>query len=398
MARNLRSLHLQPTIITIIVIFSFVLLGKFYSGSVNKVNSYSEEANHENNVHHASTRINENHRVDLPEVDTQEVPHTGRENATFITLARNEELEALLQSIDQVERRFNKNHHYDWVFFNDNDFTEEFIQRVSERVSGEAKFGKIPDQYWGYPDFIDQKKAADTRERMKDVIYGSSESYRFMCRYESGFFWKHPLMDNYRYYWRVEPDIKFTCDIKDDPFRVLRETGKKYGFTLALYEIPFVVGGLWDATREFMEKYPEYIHPHNAIRFARLDGDDQSYNNCHFWSNFEVADLDFFRSEAYETYFNHLDRSGGFFYDRWGDAPVHSLAVSLLMDRNDLHWFKDIGYYHPPFQNCPVDPVVRQELNCECPNIPDVDPGSWYNFAFESNSCIMDYYIALGRE
>lgn len=35
-----------------------------------------------------------------------------------------------------------------------------------------------------YPDYIDQTKAALTRQGMKDrVPYGDSESYRFMCRH-----------------------------------------------------------------------------------------------------------------------------------------------------------------------------------------------------------------------
>jgi len=32
------------------------------------------------------------------------------------------------------------------------------------------------------------------------------------------------------------------------------------------------------------------------------------YNLCHFWSNFEIADLRFFRSQAYQHFFDSLDR------------------------------------------------------------------------------------------
>lgn len=28
--------------------------------------------------------------------------------------------------------------------------------------------------------------------------------YRNMCRFNSGFFYRHELMQKYRYYWRVE--------------------------------------------------------------------------------------------------------------------------------------------------------------------------------------------------
>lgn len=40
-------------------------------------------------------------------------------------------------------------------------------------------------------------------------------------------------------------------------------------------------------------------------RNADQNGD---YNLCHFWSNFEIGDLRFFRSEAYLQFFNNLDR------------------------------------------------------------------------------------------
>ena len=63
------------------------------------------------------------------------------------------------------------------------------------------------------------------------------------------------------------------------------------------------------------------------------------YSTCHFWSNFEIADMDVWRGQAYEDYFNHLDRAGGFFYERWGDAPVHSIALGLFEDKSRIHWY-----------------------------------------------------------
>ena len=73
---------------------------------------------------------------------------------------------------------------------------------------------------------------------------------------------------------------------------------------------------------------------------------------CHFWSNFEIADLDFFRSDAYRELFALLDRDGGFYYERWGDAAVHSLAVALLLQPAELHHFSDWGYVHDGLQVC----------------------------------------------
>jgi hypothetical protein len=33
------------------------------------------------------------------------------------------------------------------------------------------------------------------------------------------------------------------------------------------------------------------------------------------WSNFEIADLDFWRGPAYSAYFDFLDAKGGFYYE-----------------------------------------------------------------------------------
>ena len=68
------------------------------------------------------------------------------------------------------------------------------------------------------------------------------------------------------------------------------------------------------------------------------------------WSNFEIGDLNFYRTQAYLDYFEHLDKAGGFYYERWGDAPVHSIAAALFANKSQIHWFQDIGYRHEPFQ------------------------------------------------
>lgn len=319
-----------------------------------------------------------------------------RENATFVTLVRNKELKHILQSINEVEKRFNHIHHYDWVFLNEEPFTANFIKLTASRVSGTAKYGRIRGDQWRYPDFIDQSRAEKSLRDLKDKVHGGELSYRHMCRYESGFFWRHPLLRDYKYYWRVEPRIRIMCDVREDPFRLLRERNKIYGFTIAIREHEWSIPTLWNTVRGFMEQYPEYINQHNAMRFIS-DDNGGTYNLCHFWSNFEVGDLDFFRSPEYLAFFEYLDGAGGFYYERWGDAPVHTIAVSLLADRDQLHWFENIGYFHEPFQNCPIDKEVRKELRCSCPNDAHVNPDWRDSLAFMPNSCISEFLLTAGQ-
>ena len=41
-----------------------------------------------------------------------------------------------------------------------------------------------------------------------------------------------------------------------------------------------------------------------------------------------------------------MDKLGGIYYYRWGDAPIKTIGVSLFMRKGNLHWFKDINYTH----------------------------------------------------
>lgn len=325
----------------------------------------------------------------------QKDPITGRvtgydrQNATFVTLARNSDLWSLAESVRSTEDRFNSKFGYDWVFLNDEPFDEQFKTVMTRLVSGEAKFGVIPKEHWSYPEWIDQEKAAQTRQDMKDIIYGSSESYRHMCRFESGFFFKHSLMLDYKYYWRVEPDIKMHCDINFDVFKFMVDEKKDYAFTITIHEYEITIKTLWQRTIEFLTKNPQYLHKNNLMDFVSNDK-GAKYNLCHFWSNFEVANMDFWRGEAYQAYFEHLDKDGGFFYERWGDAPVHSIAAALMMSKDQLHHFGDLGYYHVPYHQCPIDDAIRVKNNCMC------DPD--HDFTWQDYSCTRRYYDVTGLE
>lgn len=321
---------------------------------------------------------------EVPEIKID--ANNQRENATFFSLVRNKDFKGIVEAIMSVEERFNSRFHYDWVFANDEPFHPTFVTTVKKVVSGNAIFVEIPKDFWGYPEWIDLNKATDTRKQMKKngIKYGDSESYRHMCRFNSGFFYRLPIMQNYRYYWRVEPDIQFNCDLfSTDWFKFMRENGKKYAFTLAPLELHKTVVGLWGAVQNFAKTNSELVALDNNMRFLTEDN-GATYNMCHFWSNFEIGDMDFFRLPTYSKFFDHLDREGGFYYSRWGDAPVHTMAVSLLLSKNELFFLEDSGYYHRPNGDCPWDPEIRKSRRCTCFINND--------FTWKASSCIPKWF------
>lgn len=295
----------------------------------------------------------------------------GSENACILVLCRESDLDALVATLGVFEKRFNHAFRYPYVILNNMDFSEKFKQTLGRTLQAPIEFGKVPEEHWGYPSWVDREKAKKKMREMekKGVLYGGLESYRHMCRFFSGFFYKHPLVQKYRYYWRVEPGTRLRCPVNYDVFRLMRERNKKYGWVIAIHEYGNTIPSLWDAVKRFVADYntaykPEsgpwsLFAPKNLERFV-TDEMYTKYNMCHMWSNFEIADMSFFRSRLYEMFFEHLDRSGGFFYERWGDAPVHTIAVCLLLPREQIHYFEDIGYTHPPFTHCPSEEARAQ--------------------------------------
>ncbi|CEP64476.1 glycosyltransferase family 15 protein LALA0_S11e05028g [Lachancea lanzarotensis] len=326
-----------------------------------------------------------------------------RENATLLMLVRNWEIEGALKSMRSLEDRFNRKYQYDWTFLNDVPFDDDFIEATSAMASGKTFYGLVPTSDWDKPSFIDEEEFESNLQLMheKGIIYGGSKSYRNMCRFNSGFFFRQTLLDRYQYYFRVEPDVQYYCDFPYDPFEIMRKQRKKYGFVISMYEYEDTIPTLWDAVEEFIADQPDMIDfDTNSYDFITDDSmiglempiiqSNSNYNLCHFWSNFEIGDLSFFRSKEYLNFFEHLDQRKGFYLERWGDAPVHSIAVALLLRQDEIIHFDELGYYHIPFGTCPAAHSIRLRQRCMC------DPNAESNIDVKAHSCLARWWKSGG--
>jgi len=69
----------------------------------------------------------------------------------------------------------------------------------------------------------------------------------------------------------------------------------------------------------------------------------------------------------------HLDKLGGFYSERWGDASIRSFAATLLLKPEEIHYFgDDICYCHGDFcspginllgekDSCPILEAVEEK-------------------------------------
>ncbi|KAJ7639902.1 glycosyltransferase family 15 protein [Mycena rosella] len=321
------------------------------------------------------------YKTPIPEKYYSTSNSTRRASAAIVILARNLNLPGVVSSMTQLEAKLNHKFGYPYVFLNEEPFTEEFKRTITALTEAPVQFGLVPSEHWYQPSWVDEKRASAARDRMRLVPYGSErESIPPPTIYSSPpVLLRQELLKPFKYYWRYtrRQDVDF------DPFLFMEGEDKKYGPSLAisLPEYKKTIRTLWPHVKAFMKAHPDLIEPDNAMGML-LDRNGVYYNRCHFWSNFEIASLDLWRSDGYMKFFEYLDLKGGFYYERWGDAPVHTLGAALFARKDQIHFFNEIGYAHMPYEHCPAG-LAHARGKCEC------DPSK--SFDHHGSSCLPQY-------
>lgn len=137
-----------------------------------------------------------------------------RPKAALVALVRNPELGDMIDTITQVEARFNSQelHRYDWVFFTDEDFPDNFKASVTNSTSSHCFFEHIPKEHWSVPSWIDKARFDLAHEALVKggVDKAWQENYYHMCRWNSGLFALEQRLQGYKWFWRVEPGVSFS--------------------------------------------------------------------------------------------------------------------------------------------------------------------------------------------
>ncbi|KAH3671529.1 hypothetical protein OGAPHI_000232 [Ogataea philodendri] len=314
-----------------------------------------------------------------------------RTNATLLSIITNDDLEPLLATLSDVEKLWNKNYHYPYVFLSPDSLTEDFQSRVKQICSGEVFFEQIPESVWSTPSNIDPAKQKQGVEKLNlnGVRYADDLNYHHKMRFKAGYFYKAESLKNFKYYWNLEPGSQYHCEVNYDVFKFMEQNDLTYGFAISLYDNPYTIETLWPTALEFVQKHPNYISQNASFNWLTESIQNPAYteiahgySTCHFWSAFEIGNMDFFRSKAYNQFFQHLDSAGGFYYERWGEAPVHSIALGLFTDKNKLWWFRDIGFSQSPYHHRP--------LNDKCHYSRD-PPGYFAEKSVRNQNCLQNW-------
>jgi hypothetical protein len=157
---------------------------------------------------------------------------------------------------------------------------------------------------------------------------GFSMGYRHMCRFFSGEMYKFDVIKNYDYYLRLDTDSFIHTPLNYDIFEWAKENECYYGFIAPAVQQDNekVVEGLWDFVNQ--------VYPNNIP------------DRLMFYTNFELGKVSWFLTSEYMNFYNYIDKSGGIYSRRWGDAPIKFLGINLFMNKQNIIPVQGFTYQH----------------------------------------------------
>ena len=244
----------------------------------------------------------------------------------FLLQAKSARFDLAVQCIFSLDKYFNKQYQYPVIVFHEG-LPASHIKRLQKESSSDLYFQQVS---FAIPSHVNKSQV-----HAKTMCSRHPIGYRHMCRFHCKLVFEQPIMSHLEYYWRLDDDSRITRPITYDLFQFMAKNNFLYGYTVAAKDSHNCVYKLWEYTKQHIEKQ-------NITTSFFGDWTEGSI----YYNNFEVSALSLWTSTSYKEYIDFIDRLGGIYYYRWGDAPIKSIAVSMFAPKRQIHHFKDIGYHH----------------------------------------------------
>lgn len=135
-----------------------------------------------------------------------------REKAAIVLLLREKDLDDLLPTLRNFEKRFNAAFRYPYVFISSPDegpFSPSFRSSVLATLPSNAavEWSVVEKEHWRIPEWMDEEEVRRgfKEQEQQGVQYAGREGYHHMIRWYSGLWAREEVLQKYDWYWRLEP-------------------------------------------------------------------------------------------------------------------------------------------------------------------------------------------------
>lgn len=258
-----------------------------------------------------------------------------------------------------VYEHFNKQYNYPFVVLSESsEIATKLRAAINDLGQNASLLGQVfaydISRFWNVPDFILARHSNSMQTFVEDAYrsiersgcgYPASLNYWLMCRFQAKGITEIPFVQNFEYIWRLDRDSALCGELPYDIFSFMKENDYWQGYV--------AVDTYDQCAQKLTEHVKSFVTEHNIIPaqgFASIADARTNY----IYNNFEIFKVDFYLSQEYQLFMNYTEHSGGFFYYRWGDAPVRTQASRLFMHPLRMKHFKprEVYYQHQYIKRC----------------------------------------------
>lgn len=202
-------------------------------------------------------------------------------------------------------------------------------------------------------------------ESMYNPTLNTSRGYLMMCRFFSGVVQKHPILQKYTHYMRLDDDSYFL-----EPY-ITENDVNSYLSTDYVFRSVFKEHkpqqSLYDFTIRYISHYVNPISILQVKRFLvsrRFLTEDGVYTGIAPYNNFHISSLRLWNHPIVKNYINAIEESGGIFRNGWLDANIHAMIIYIfprVISSISVSHATSFGYRH----NCHVSTLGSLNVLCD---------------------------------
>jgi len=248
-------------------------------------------------------------------------------------------------------KNFNSKYKYPVIILHEGDYDNNSKNEILLSIRGECKdivkFQELDKNDFKVPDHINKSKMQNCIN-VKPVPYWRNDKYRIMCNFWIKHFFKY--CKEYDYVMRIDDDSIIEEPITQDMFQIMKDKDLNYisnivhiDCSICNYGMKDFFEGIYPNKKDkIKELFMEHKLDNTSKYFNKFKEiysiiNEKEYNETTiemamplmYYNNFCITRPSLWNSKEIKNIINEIDKLGYIFYYRWGDAPLHTLIMTL---------------------------------------------------------------------